>query len=526
MTNVDSTIKLVRAATALVVVIVIGVAFGLFRACAPQAKKAEIPSCGTLPIGERVESACNGQDAKKIQVCTARGLETVTECPVPDGDGDDDDDAPRAFVDFAATESLALGDATNPKFDADDQKKLRWLALTHKYNEGADIVEAERAANKTMLSVSTERDIFKAVPVPGSNGTLLQIDIGELGIDSKDWDLIEANLSEPIISKTAKGRVLQQLTGTEVPIVLFDDFADTVFKAPVYHALTNVPATINQFFQQIGVNFAGDLAAREDVQFACFPGSAISASNGTRLVVRFESDDGWMYITFDPLALNGNATRSCQVNPLLAQTGSQRLFNFAASEILYTLPNGAIGSALFDAQGKRQDAAPLNIVADNVAPVGVGPEIKNGISCVRCHSAGILPFADQVRDSLRQNAFGFNAADQQRILELYPPKAEMDRIIADDRADFADRMRQIGIESVDVDPINEFRDPMLLNQDCARAAARFWLTCDELKTAIQQDVVVAAKLGSLLSGGTVTRDVLIDARNQLIAAGRIFEDPI
>lgn len=87
---------------------------------------------------------------------------------------------------------------------------------------------------------------------------------------------------------------------------------------------------------------------------------------------------------------------------------------------------------LVDNEGNRIDAGPVEIVFDATNTSG-SPLIVNGISCMNCHKYGTIDLADDIREG---NALRFNNEARNKVLELYPPRSEMDSIIEDVRREY------------------------------------------------------------------------------------------
>lgn len=58
----------------------------------------------------------------------------------------------------------------------------------------------------------------------------------------------------------------------------------------------------------------------------------------------------------------------------------------AAKEVIWELPNGLHGFALFDGNGKLLDEAGPDVVADTTIPSPYGTRLQPAISCIRCHA--------------------------------------------------------------------------------------------------------------------------------------------
>ena len=65
--------------------------------------------------------------------------------------------------------------------------------------------------------------------------------------------------------------------------------------------------------------------------------------------------------------------------------------------------------------------APINIVSN---PAASDPTVRNGISCLGCHTEGMKTFEDQVRSVIESNTNP--TYDKAQALRLYVEKSEMD----------------------------------------------------------------------------------------------------
>jgi hypothetical protein len=72
-------------------------------------------------------------------------------------------------------------------------------------------------------------------------------------------------------------------------------------------------------------------------------------------------------------------------------------FDFDGGEIIFNLPNGMQGYMLTDAAGNRLNEGPINIVQDESQKDFL---VRNGVSCMGCHSAGMIKVQDDIRYEL------------------------------------------------------------------------------------------------------------------------------
>ena len=88
-------------------------------------------------------------------------------------------------------------------------------------------------------------------------------------------------------------------------------------------------------------------------------------------------------------------------------TDAQNIFTHPLSferdggEVIFNLPNGLQAYYIADKSGTRINVAPTEIVSD---PAAKDPAVRNGLSCIGCHTKGMKTFTDQVRSVIEQTA--------------------------------------------------------------------------------------------------------------------------
>lgn len=473
---------------------------------------------------------------------------------------------PRVFLDLDYVEAVLFRDLTRDDGpDANDRETLRYLVTAHKYDEGAaqdTLTTYIKAMQKTLNSVSVrEKHILKAVPVDELK-SIWRFDLEDFGLDGVKWNAVENADQLKIVSETDLGRAIRDLVNADLPWLHVDNFIDiTQRNADVYYTLTDTPATLAEYQRQQGVRFDDDVGDLD----ALFIGSNRSPISllKNRILIRLESAEGYYWQTLDPVDLNGDRTRNAFETPLIKETGSRLDFNEEASETITSLKNGMQHYALWNKAGQRQNAAPLNVVADNRSPIT--PEIKNAISCHRCHASGILPMKDQIRDHVLLNAAQFDILDVERVKQLYCAVAPDVQVIAAhakrnqvmtqdvraqvnlsrgnstsaecarnlelqfaaDQAAFAVALKELDIKPTDEDPINLVSDRFLLDWDATRVASFLFLTADGFAQCINQSATAKAQIGQLLTpGGTITYNQFVEVLPTLVRDCRLFQEPI
>lgn len=169
----------------------------------------------------------------------------------------------------------------------------------------------------------------------------------------------------------------------------------------------------------------------------------------------------------------------------------------SAAEVIWSMPNGMQGYALFGGLNQRRIDAFTNIVRDprlNLnAPdyeldnlTGEGREVgiqdirlNNGASCIGCHLDGMNRGNNDLRDWLDENSplmpsgeFGADAwrndpSTVARVRELYPPSTEIRALMEKDRAVFLEAMAKVKQMAIGVDK-NTYVEPIIWTAEWAR----------------------------------------------------------
>jgi len=225
------------------------------------------------------------------------------------------------------------------------------------------------------------------------------------------------------IDTTAK---LRETTTSVGAVLRADWFVAQVLSPGPYYEWSGVPTKETEFLTALGVNL-------EDINRLAADSAANLFRSGVtgkpRRVVFRPSPIGGVWITQDV----GKETPD--KDPLRVPINYNGLkYQFDASEIFYSRPNGMWGTALYDAKGERQNAVPPNIATDHSAPPG-HQELVPLVSCIRCHelnggSAGLQPFTDEQTKLPTLDATLSDPQVTTRVAELYDARRlgrEMDR---------------------------------------------------------------------------------------------------
>jgi hypothetical protein len=285
-------------------------------------------------------------------------------------------------------------------------------------------------------SLSWQEEIAVPRQIDEGRQVVLNIDLRSYGWEARDWSEIERAYPYGILHSEDEGlleveKEISKLTGTRLAIVRGDWFAATVARPPLYDRLLKLPATLTELeVQRLGVHL--DRNFKDDTQRrAGLITSGVSKHN--RQVERHRTPFGAYYRSYDFKTSAGRG------NLLLFPLGPRfagndfddQAFEQAGGEVIFNLPNGLQGYMLADARDNRLDApAPVAIVSDKSETAGT-PEIVNGLSCLACHSSGMKPF----RDEIREHPAVFARA-RQKVKRLHPPTDEMDKLLEKDEDRF------------------------------------------------------------------------------------------
>jgi hypothetical protein len=404
----------------------------------------------------------------------------------------------------------------------EDRLNSRFLVLTHKVNQnGPSNLDLYRGgARKAVNSLNAKGKRLTQGKAFGPENSIIRIDLEDYELSRQDWEKITKADPLKVESFTNTGALIKFLTQDNRPWMHFDNFIDTVFRnSSLYYDLLGVPPTFLQLTQKLEVKFQADFINFKAMLIGTNK-SPISLQKN-RLISRHDSLDGYFWTTYDPLSLNGVRERNLFEFPLLRETGGRAVFKFDAGEVIYSLPNGLQAYALFNAQGVRQDAAPVNIVTDTESPVS--PEIRNANSCHRCHVAGIIPATDEIRDHVIRNASQFNLQDVELVKVLYRTNDVNASVIKKDQDTYVKALRELDITG---EPISASTDVFLLSWDLNQTASFLFLTPEEFVVLLNQSATARAQVGQLLSGGTITYDQFVTILPVLIQDLRLFQEPL
>ncbi len=387
----------------------------------------------------------------------------------------------------------------------------RYLSLVHQHNDptvsDAALATTRRAASRLLNSLSWEAEV-RAPEAIGPGGAILSFDLRDYGWTRQTWaELLSFDPYQLDFSTTPDLGELQAAIESladqglsETVWVRADWFVATASRPPLYHTILGLPATTAELEERLGVRTGEDFRSGR-LRRAGMVKSGVSRQN--RLLDRHASKYGayWKSYDFAPGRERSDLLRFPLGPRGTDPTSEPAAFDFDGGEIIFHLPNGLQAYFLATAAGARLDRAPVEIVEDHLQTSG-SSQIVNGLSCIHCHKEGIKPF----RDDLRTRS-PVEGAVRARLLDLVPPDAEMERLIALDRERFLGAVARADgpfrdapdDATADREPIGEVTRQYQQDLDLERLLAELYLESPEPLWAAQQFNPDVRRLG--LPGG-------------------------
>ena len=432
-------------------------------------------------------------------------------------------------INFITTDAMLDTIQTHLKsLDPFDRPSARYFTMTHLHNAGESpetLSDYRIALSKLINSLSWKFEITNPTPIDEAQ-TIFHIDLRRYEWNTRTdvWPQIEQvypyNIAfdpETQASLLDKLTQIQTKTGSIVPFVHVDWFLATASLPPLYHDILELPQTDRMLETQLEVNVASNIrnAPGIDVWRAGFNDSGVSTNN--RVVERHTSRYGAYWKSYD----------------FAGSVGSQNIFThpldftYDGGEIVFNLPNGLQAYLLVDANGNRLNDAPIDIVSN---PAASDPTVKNGLSCIGCHTQGMKKFKDSVRAAIEQDQNP--PYNKEQALRLYPEQSVLDDLVRKDTIRFLQALEKIGGPFVDDtsrqrffkkhenEPIQRFHELFQAPLSASDAAAALGLETSEFLTQIREKQSLKnLGLQTLIDvNGTVKRDAWTSNFDDVISA--------
>jgi mono/diheme cytochrome c family protein len=411
------------------------------------------------------------------------------------------------FVTNAALLRTILTDVQN--LDPRRRRFTRYLTLTHLANARfpAGELQAHRhALAKLVNSLSWHPRITAPQPVDAAQ-TIYRLDLRDYKWSARQWDRLAAAYPYRLTSGSDTAKTLAQETECEQPILRGDWFVAVASRPPFYFDFLQLPATDRALERLLQVDVAADWQEDRAAR-AGFNGSGVARNN--RVIERHDAAFGAYWRSYD---FADNTGRQNIFEHPLGPVPLPNAFRHAGGEIIFGLPNGLHGYLLVDANGRRVDKAPGEIVSDPRRPDRL---VETGVSCLSCHVRGLLPKDDQVRAHVLKNRTAFAPAELEMVKALYPSAERFRRLMDEDVERYLRALEKAGVPATEPEPVTTVVSRYEGLVDLTGAAAETGLPPAEFILRLRQAATLSRTLGNLLAkGGTVQRQAFEEAFPEL-----------
>ena len=384
-----------------------------------------------------------------------------------------------------------------------DRAFARYFTMTHLYNAGASVQilqEYRKALYKLVNSLSWGSSVTNPQPID-TRGTIFYIDLRHYEWDRNDgWTKIEAeypyHISFDAPTQTALKAQLGRLQGemnADIPAIHVDWFVAQASLPPLYHDLLSLPLTDRELETRLEVDVNHNLLNAPGVRVWRAGTNNSGVSNNNRVIERHTSRYGAYWKSYDFAGSVG--TQNIFTHPLS--------FTHDGGEVVFNLPNGLQGYYITNASGFRLDDAPINIVSN---PAASDPTVRNGLSCLGCHTEGVKTFEDEVRTVIESNATP--AYDKAQALRLYVAQSDMDALLQEDTDRYKEALEATGGAFGGIEPISRFHEVFQGTVDAAYAAAVVGLETEVFLEKVRENIGLQ-NIGLLVldsANGSMKRD--------------------
>ncbi len=371
---------------------------------------------------------------------------------------------PTANKPLSFAEALGLMRADLQTIAPADQSQIRYFTLDVVNNAqvSPETLTIQRLAfAKTLNSLSSAVAVQTLSPID-KDKLIYRVRLGDFGIGTTVFEgvinsfypfgfqLTERPVDHITQEMILNDRILRDLTGSQTYMIRIDWVVATATLPIPYEILLQQGENHGALDAKLGVDRSRAVTENR-VMRSGFKQSGVSSQN--RIMERMEQSNGRSYWqSYDFASLEQNIFE-LPLGPV--GTHPTRNFDHDGGEVIYQLPNGLFAYRLVDKVGVVIDKGPTSIVKQNDAPPQFLAAIVNGVSCMNCHGAGILPKRDEILTFVNQNRADFLGDEIQKITRLYPESRFLDAAVSRDNALYFDALKRIGVDPLKPDPVNQ-----------------------------------------------------------------------
>jgi hypothetical protein len=390
---------------------------------------------------------------------------------------------------------------------ARQRRFARYVTLGHLGNRPAVQQQTVREALAKLVNSLSWHPRLRAPRPIDARRLVFRLDLRHYRWTARQWDKIAATYPYRPSDPGSLARAAAALAGCDQPLVRADWFIATASRPPFYHDFFQLPTSDRALERLLQVDVPGNIEDETAVR-AGFNGSGVA--RGNRLLERHDGLHGAYWRSYD---FSDNTGRQNLFEYPLGPAPGAAGFRHAGGEIIFHLPNGLQGYMLVDADGKRIDRAPGEIVSDPKRPDKI---VENGLSCIGCHATGIIPKDDQVRSHVLKNPRAFTVEQRDSILALYAPVARFRALVKEDNDRFAAALKRLDLKPAEPEPVSAvvlgYEEVLTLE----RAAGELGVTKEALAGLLRRSTDLARTLGPLTARGTIQRAVFEEVFPRLL----------
>jgi hypothetical protein len=385
---------------------------------------------------------------------------------------------PATFIDADSVVSAISADLASAP--SADRPYLRYVSLADRIDFGAcadELATGQRAFSKLINGLSHQPVIVPPRAVDEA-GSLLRIDLRDYGwthpvevggVSHADgWEAVVATNPFAIELGGEQASLLASETHTRVPWLSNGAFVSAAASTDLYYALLDMPATLGEIRQSVGLPAALDPVAEGAARGATNRSRVLRPSGNVRTIDRYSVASGTAGYYYEALQIDA---AEYLADPLHVQPDAQRL-------IIFTLPNDLLAFVITSPEGQLRTVAELVLDSnrdDFTASLST--------SCQNCHARGIIPFFDEVGAAILSNPDLF-PSDVVAAVANGPDDEESARQAEGDSDRFAAALNRAGVPETGGDPISSSYLSFIRDVDLATAASDLLVTPEALRAAL------------------------------------------
>jgi hypothetical protein len=396
--------------------------------------------------------------------------------------------------------NLIYSDMTTNVLPA-ERASTRYLTFHNIQNSGLYGYSADtfqKGLNKLLNSLSWNSAV-RTVTALNSSRTVYRVRLSSYNFPSSLWASVLG--SYPYRRFPTNGTYQTKLSALisvagELPFVRGDWFLYALSQPPLYNLALQLPANLSGLESRLSLNIVSNISSGQVLR-AGFASSFASLNN--RMIERHSLGGNralWKSYEFADNLGRHNVLQY----PLGPQSAEPtNYFVSGGGEIIFDLPNGFHGYYAHDINNNLIDAPDPSLLINPAA----NKNFVIGISCFKCHSAGVNTNTDVVNNWVTQNQTYFG--NPTTILALYRGPSTMTTAFSQDINTFQNTLSNLQINTSDPEPIStsvqNYEDPITLE----KAAADLGVPPSTLQTFLGTANAPALLSPLVNSSGTVTR---------------------